>query len=342
MPWLALSAMALDLKDVRFGVHPDKTRLVIDLSEKTDFRSFILPADGNKPYRLVVDMPEFNWQAGSIPKPDKTTVLDVRSGILKPGIKRLVIDLDKPAKLIGAFHLPKASGKSDRLVIDYKTITASQFQSTKQQVIGNLKEEPADLNLLIAKHTAKDLNTAPETKTSQNGIIIPPRKPKAPKAIAQAPTTSQPTLKTPLRKPMIVIDAGHGGADPGAIGANKSKEKHITFAAAKELKRQLETTGRYRVALTRSSDKYLKLYKRVSIARSKEADLFISLHADSINKSSVRGASIYTLSNKASDKQTAKLAARENQVDLIAGVNLSHEDKDVANILIDLANNSIV
>lgn len=334
--WTSLPASALDLKDIRFGAHPDKTRLVIELSEKTEFRSFILPSDENKPYRLVVDMPEFEWKAGSIPKPAKTTVLDVRSGTLKPGIKRLVIDLEKPAKLIGAFHLPKASGRPDRLVVDFKTITASQFQSTKQQIVGNLKEDAADLNLLIAKHTANDLTKADQIKTSKNGIILPPRKPATPPALLQQSATPS-VVKTPLRKPMIVIDAGHGGADPGAVGAGHLKEKNITFAAAKELKRQLEATGRYRVALTRSSDKYLKLYQRVSIARSKEADLFISLHADSINKSSVRGASIYTLSNKASDKQTAKLAARENQVDLIAGVDLSHEDKDVANILIDLA-----
>lgn len=334
LPWLSLSAIALDVEGVRFGAHPDKTRLVIELSEKTDFRSFVLPADGDKSYRLVVDMPEFEWKAGEISKPPKTTILDVRSGTLKPGIKRLVVDLEKPAKLIGAFHLPKASGKPDRLVIDFKTITANQFAATKQEIIGSLKEDAANLNLLIAKHTAKDIAEDGQVKTSKNGIILPPRKPQTPQALTQ---TIQPAVKTPLRKPLIVIDAGHGGADPGAIGAGRLKEKNVTFSAAKQLKKQLEATGRYRVALTRTSDKYLKLYKRVSIARSKEADLFISLHADSINKSSVRGASIYTLSNKASDKQTARLAARENQVDLIAGVDLSHEDKDVANILIDLA-----
>jgi len=140
-----------------------------------------------------------------------------------------------------------------------------------------------------------------------------------------------------LRKKIIVIDAGHGGNDPGALGAGRLKEKNITLAASRELKRQLEKTGKFKVYLTRDNDRYIKLYKRVAIARMRKADLFLSLHADSIDKPNVRGASIYTLSDKASDKQTAKLAARENQSDLIAGVDLTHEDKDVANILLDLA-----
>ena len=332
--WLSSTALALDIKNVRFGVHPDKVRVVIDLSEQSDFRSFMLPQEGDKPYRLVVDLPDFDWQAGAIPRQKGTTVSDVRSGTLKPGIKRIVFDLEKPAQIIGAFHLPKAPNKPDRLVIDFQTITPSQFNSTERQVLGNLQENNAQLNLLIAKHTANDIAGAPPSQESTGtSIITPPRKPAVPEGLTQ----TTPIATTPLRKPLIMIDAGHGGADPGAVGAGRLREKNITLAAAKELKRQLEATGRYRVALTRSNDQYLKLYTRVSLARTHEADLFISLHADSIDKPAVRGASIYTLSNKASDSQTAKLAARENQVDLIAGVDLSHEDKDVASILIDLA-----
>ena len=330
-------AKALDVQNVRFGVHPDKTRMVIELNQKSDFRAFMLPKNADKPYRLVVDLPEFNWKAGAIPKPRGTNVLDVRSGSLKPGIKRLVIELAQPARIKTAFLLLKTSGKPYRLVIDFKIISASQFQTEKRHILGTLNVDSADLNLLIARQTADTIQSAQQpASVSAKNIILPPRKPRPPKNFAAgAPTPAKP--KTPLRKPLIVIDAGHGGADPGAIGASRSYEKHVTLAAAIELKKQLEATGHYRAALTRSNDKYLKLYKRVSIARAKKADLFISLHADSIGKSNVRGASIYTLSNKSSDAQTAKLAARENQADLIAGVDLSHEDKDVANILIDLA-----
>jgi N-acetylmuramoyl-L-alanine amidase len=135
---------------------------------------------------------------------------------------------------------------------------------------------------------------------------------------------------------VVVIDPGHGGQDPGALAAGGIYEKTVTLAAAKQLKQKLEESGRYQVFLTRDRDVFVKLGDRVKIARKHKADLFVSIHADSIDKSDVRGMSIYTLSNTASDSQTEKLAARENKADLIGGVDLSHEDKDVANILIDL------
>ena len=346
-------AFALDVKDVRFGVHSDKTRMVIELDEQTKFRSFMLPEIEGKPYRLVVDLPDFDWKAGKIKRPAKTNILDVRSGSLKSGVKRLVVDLDKPAKLQTAFLIPAAGGKPNRLVVDYVHISKQAFASSARTPIGTLPDSSGDLNLLIAKQTAEETSQKQSTITtpvkstltnvnkkksvrftpSQDAMVTPERKPTPPKnSVSNAPPPV-----TPLRRPLIVIDAGHGGADPGAIGAEKQYEKHVTLSAAKILKKTLEETGRYRVALTRHNDKYLKLYKRVSTARSQEADLFISLHADSIGRADVRGASIYTLSNKASDAQTAKLARRENQVDLISGVDLSHEDKDVANILLDLA-----
>lgn len=334
--WAGQGALALDVKNVRFGVHSDKTRMVIDLSDHTDFKAFVLPKEQDRPYRLVVDLPDFDWQAGTIPKPPKTSVLDVRSGSLKPGIKRLVVDLEKPAEIKTAFILPKTSDKPERLVIDFASVTESRFTSLQKKTFGTLDTKTDELGLLIAKQITDEPETTSGTST-QGTTILPKRKPKPPANTVASQTQPKAKPATPLRKPLIVIDAGHGGVDPGAIGAGRLKEKHITLSAAKELKKQLEATGRYRVALTRTNDKFLKLYKRVSIAKAKDADLFISLHADSISKSNVRGASIYTLSNKASDAQTARLAARENQVDLIAGVDLSHEDKEVANILIDLA-----
>lgn len=330
----ALPVQALEINNVRFGAHPDKTRMVIELSQPSAFRSFILPANAaeNKPHRLVIDLPDFEWKAGIIPHPVKTSVSDVRSGAAQGGIKRLVVDLNQPAETLNAFILPANATMPPRLVVDFRTISASAFESTERKVFGSLQDPappPSPIPLSSVLRSSGDNN-------SNNPLITPTRKPSTPEALK---TNSSPMAapKSPLRKPLIVIDAGHGGADPGAIGANKSKEKNITLAAALELKKQLEATGRYKVALTRSDDRYLKLHKRVGIARAKDADLFISLHADSIDKPNVSGASIYTLSNKASDQQTAKLAARENQADLIAGVDLSHEDKDVANILIDLA-----
>ena len=149
---------------------------------------------------------------------------------------------------------------------------------------------------------------------------------------------SKPKFKPKLNTvPIIVIDPGHGGVDGGAIGLNGSLEKDITLSAALYLKKIINDSGRYKIILTRSNDKYLKLRQRINIARKNKAKLFLSLHADSIKNSRVRGASIYTLSETASDKEAEKLANRENKSDLIGVVSdLDNEDSDVAQILISL------
>ena len=136
--------------------------------------------------------------------------------------------------------------------------------------------------------------------------------------------------------PVIVIDPGHGGIDPGST-SGRIFEKHITLAAAREMKKYLESLGRYKVFLTRTKDMFIRLRKRRTIARNYKADLFVSLHADAIRNKNIRGLSIYTLSEKASDREAAYLAEQENKSDLIAGIDLSNESKEVANILIDLA-----
>jgi len=145
----------------------------------------------------------------------------------------------------------------------------------------------------------------------------------------------------PPRRPdirrVVVIDPGHGGQDPGTIGADGTYEKTVTLATARELKRVLEASGRYRVVLTRDSDIFIPLRDRVAKARAAGAELFISLHADSIRDHRHRGASVYTLSEVASDKEAEALATKENKSDLIAGVDLSNENREVTNILIDLA-----
>src|SRR3546814_897899 len=131
-------------------------------------------------------------------------------------------------------------------------------------------------------------------------------------------------------KRVVVIDAGHGGVDPGAIGVSGSYEKDITLSAARAVKRTLEATGRYRVYLTRDRDVYIPLRERFQLAEQAGASLFISLHADSIGNHSLRGASVYSLSEQSSDKEAAALAAKENRSDVIAGVDLTNQSDAVA------------
>ena len=134
----------------------------------------------------------------------------------------------------------------------------------------------------------------------------------------------------------IVVDAGHGGVDPGAIGKNGFYEKTVALAAAVELGQILEGIGPYKVVLTRNTDIYLPLRQRVAVARRHKADLFISIHADSIKNRNIRGSHVYTLSEKASDKEAEALAKKENQSDIIAGFDLEQHPADVSSILLSL------
>ena len=138
-------------------------------------------------------------------------------------------------------------------------------------------------------------------------------------------------------RPMVVIDPGHGGNDPGAVGVGGSVEKDLVLAYAQELKRLLLDSGRYRVALTRDDDTYVPLRGRTGVARSQEAALFISLHVNTDPSVQTKGFSVYTLSEKSSDAEAAALAEKENKSDIIAGVDLDQYSKEVANILIDFA-----
>ncbi len=138
-------------------------------------------------------------------------------------------------------------------------------------------------------------------------------------------------------RPLVVIDAGHGGVDPGAIAADSGlREKDVTLRIARAIRDELLASGRVRVALTREDDRFLVLQERYGIARKLKASLFISIHCDSVGSGDASGATVYTLSEVASDKESARLAARENKADIISGVNLASTSPDISSILIDL------
>jgi N-acetylmuramoyl-L-alanine amidase len=138
------------------------------------------------------------------------------------------------------------------------------------------------------------------------------------------------------RLPTVVIDPGHGGIDPGAISAKGVYEKDVVLATARGLARQLFATRRFRVVLTRSADEFLPLRERVARARAWNADLFVSLHADALPDAALRGLSVFTQSPEASDREAAALAKSENRADLVAGINLSQQPREVGKILLDL------
>lgn len=341
----SIPAYAGSVDGIRIGMHGETTRMVLDIKDITDFRAFVM----QNPYRMAVDLPHYDWRVGKISKPQGSGITAVRQGSLTPSVDRIVVDLDKPVGIRSAYIMPRSGNQSARLVIDFSGIPPEAFATEKTRLFGTLRDSslpaaartisttttpaPATAPVPRAPGTLGSLLQLPKTEyNDDHGMIVPGRKPDIANGVAPAPALPAPAGSRPL----IVIDPGHGGIDPGALGANGVFEKNVALGMARELKKQLEATGRYRVMLTRGDDTFIKLGERVDFARRNRANLFVSLHADSINRPGVEGASIYTLSDKASDAQTEKLAARENRADLIGGMDMKDQDEQVATILVDL------
>jgi N-acetylmuramoyl-L-alanine amidase len=315
----------------KLGVEPNLTRVELALSDSAEYRIFAL-ADPN---RVVIDLSEVAWKVKEGKKlQGRGLVAALRYGLFKAGTSRIVLDLTGPAAVTDARILPADGKLPVRLALDLRPTDSAAFKAAAQTILfaSNGASAPGG-PATPAEVTPKDGKTPkladakiPGSKTVDKGGTVTLQV--VPKAEAVPPP--------PAAKPLIVIDPGHGGIDPGALGSD-AMEKNITLAVAKQLRQQLLATGRFRVVLTRDKDVFIPLRDRFKIARDKNADLFISLHADSNPSSQARGASVYTLSDKASDAEAEALAAKENKSDVIAGVDLSKENQTVTGILIDLA-----
>ncbi len=311
LTWLAAAPSAAEpavtATGVRVGLHGPVTRFVVDLSEKVPFEVFTL-AD---PYRVVIDLSEIKWRLPTSALPAPTGLFErVRYGLYRPGTSRLVLDLSAPATVNEAFLIKPLDEGGYRLVVDLAATGRDAF-------LGSVR------------------GAALPRAASAPPPAAPVGRPAAPAIAKFVPPPPRPSAGPAQR--VVVIDPGHGGADPGAIGVSGVHEKDVTLAAARDLRSALERLGGYRVVLTRDDDRSVSLRERIAIARRVDADLFVSLHADAMPSAQVRGASVYTLSETASDAEAALLAERENKADLITGVDLTYETAEVANILIDLA-----
>ena len=289
-----------EILGIRVGDHKDFTRVVLDVNQMVEFKSFSLI----NPYRIVIDLPSMRW-----PKINKRVkkgrrVLGYRFGQLTPQSSRLVIDFSVPTVIGRSFVLKAVSGKPHRIVIEAKHVQRRSESDTKTN--GDLAH--------VGKGTTRN------TRRNTRNIL----------------SSSRVETKISTTRPLIVIDPGHGGTDPGARGISGLQEKQVVLKQALILKKFLIGTGRYRVSLTRERDIFLRLRERVKKAQNQKADLFLSIHADSIKLDKIRGASIYTLSEKASDKEALILAERENKADIIAGMDLDETEDAVARVLIDL------
>ncbi len=250
------------------------------------------------PFRVIIDMPQVTFAF-----PDKTgdkgrgLIKAFRYGLVMQGGSRIVIDLVKPARIERAHVLDAANTQPARLVLDLAATDRDTFMRTMA-----LNNRPTD----------------------------------------RAPRLRDPELEAKASdpRPLVVLDPGHGGPDHGTrMAPTESPEKTIVLEFCLLLKEKLENTGKYRVAMTRTDDTFVALAERVSFARDRKAALFISVHADALERADgdAQGATIYTLSETASDATAAGVAEVENRADVIAGLDIAPEATDVADILIDLA-----
>jgi N-acetylmuramoyl-L-alanine amidase len=280
----------------RIGEHEDRTRLVIELSDPVNLRTFTLSG----PDRVVVDMPQVTFRLGNAPRPSGSgPVKSYHYGLFRKGNSRMVIDLNRPVTVSDALVLPPSAGFGYRVVIDFFPTQQAKFD-TGAGWPADLKQRESDAEKLTALIGGAG--------ASGGGAGS---------------------------KKVIVIDPGHGGIDSGTNGVNGLMEKDLVLAEGLRLAAILKQRG-YSVRMTRDSDVFIPLRERVAIGRQNRADLMISLHADSNPDADVSGLSIYTLNDGRSDREAAALARRENQSDVIAGVDLA-SNNPVAPILIDLA-----
>ncbi len=290
--------------DVRLAGDAKQTRFILDLDKTLQFRAFTL-AD---PYRVVVDLPQVDFRL-----PDgagtngRGLVKAFRYGLVMPGGSRIVFDLTGPARISSSYVLDAANGQPPRLVLEFEEVDRAGFaQSMAADSRPELRPAIADAAGIAARETT-------------------------------APAAAGPAAPADPR-PVIVIDPGHGGIDNGTQSGNEN-EKSLVLAFGLALRDRIEKGGKYRVVMTRTDDTFIPLDDRVRIARNQSAALFVSIHADALprREGDAQGATIYTLSDRASDAEAERLAEAENKADAIGGVNLTAEPTEVADILIDLA-----
>tara|TARA_Y100001960_G_scaffold282867_1_gene317520 strand:- start:337 stop:1539 length:1203 start_codon:yes stop_codon:yes gene_type:complete len=293
---------ANSVEKVRIGENGKNTRLVFQ-ANKVDKVGVKKVFQLNNPPRLVIDMPKTKFTADveHMSIDPRSNIKAIRQGVFNGSTHRVVVDLKKGMKY-KYFKLGKTSKMGERLVVDLLPTTRAEYYKPKA--------------------TPSKSSTA-SVKSSGNKITV-----------ANDITSAR------KKKFIVMIDAGHGGVDPGAVGKISRRktvyEKDITLSIAKKLQREINKYPNMKAYLTRSTDTFVPLRTRIKRATKKNADLFISIHADAHNSSRVRGGSVYILSETSSDKEAARLARIANRGDEVAGVILKNEARDIQSILIDL------
>lgn len=282
--------------DARVSTTEERARLILDLSGPTEFAIATLDA----PDRIAIDV-RVGGLAFAVPADAAGTgiVASYTVEMAEMGRARTLLTLNRPAQVQQAYVLDAVADQPARLVVDLILDTPQNFAA----------RVAADLAASMANQ-----GVVPETASTDPGTHVP----------------------VPSTRPLVVIDPGHGGIDNGASAPNGVREKDIVLSFALKLQEVLIASGRFDVALTREDDSFMRLEDRVAVARENQADIFISLHADSFQERDIRGASVYTRDERATDVLDKVLAENENKTDIVAGFVLPQAEPAVVDILVDL------
>jgi len=291
-------------------------RVTFTTSKDIKYKIFTL----SSPDRIILDIPNGKWKAESNARGVMPNIVKkIRTGTPDKNILRIVFDLTTNVKI------KSHSYSNNRLGFVF---------SSKKKIYSKSKYSKKNKTLRSKKtNTKTPISLSRSYKIQKDSPFnLPSFKTK------KIPTYKNSILKRtkPRRKPIIIIDSGHGGKDPGAIGKGRTKEKNITLSYALELTKILSKSGKYKIYLTRSNDKYLSLKSRVSRARKVDGDILLSLHADSHPNPKTKGLSVYTLSDKRAKREAKKLISKAKKEEVIRGIDLSNESNDISSALISM------
>lgn len=343
--WLPHAQAAIAISSTRVWPAQEYTRLTLESKQAIRYNLFTV----KNPERLVIDLEDveingtLNELASKIGN-DDPYIKSVRVGRFKPGVVRLVLDLKTEVKP-QLFNLNPVAEYGNRLVLDvYPAVPVDPLMALLQPAN---KTEPASITQAektTAAATPATPSAAEPTKVTEETATV--AQPLAASGTSATPAKarlakSRPEISTRIL--LIAIDAGHGGEDPGAHGREGTLEKNITLAIARKLKEQVDDTPGLRGVLIRDGDYFVPLVGRVVKARQLHADLFISIHADAFIRPDARGSSVFALSEHGATSTAARwLAKKENEADLIGGVNIAVKDPYLARTLLDLSQTATI
>lgn len=336
---IANAQPAIAISAVRVWPAQDYTRITIESSQAISYKQFTI----KDPERLVIDLERVDSNAvlNSLSNKignDDPYIKSVRIGRFKPGIVRLVLDLKTDVKP-QLFNLKPVAEYKHRLVLDiFPARPVDPIIALLQSSGVSVHAEEPGIASMPAIASAAPEDTPSTEPSPPIGAITP-----------ATPATAQETIP-PLARPergarilIVAIDAGHGGEDPGARGRSGTQEKNVTLAIAHKLKAQIDAIPNMRALLIRDGDYFIPLGGRVAKARQAHADLFVSIHADAFVKPHARGSSVFALSESGATSTTARwLAKKENEADLIGGINIAAKDPYLARTLLDLSQTATI